>query len=135
MNWKTITTDPLVEKSLWNPHHVNFIRCFKFNVSNDSIDCRIKNLCLDLIKKKLEKANVDISRCLGRPDDLRKFLKAMLLFDKELAHLSILNMSHRTHGMATRSTVKTHPIYYPEWALSIGEWKSTYFYSIKGFFF
>jgi hypothetical protein len=101
------------DKQLWEPHAKNIWNRFEFNKPDlENIDLlkRIKKIPLVTLKRFLMR--IDLSRCIEKLDFQRMMLSKLLFQKKSLSNRSLR-------------------VYYPEWALKIGVFKASYFYSVK----
>ena len=107
--WRRIETNN--DGVEWNVHLIKFWSSFSQNVPDSFLllDRINNNMSLTLIKRALSR--IDTTRCVEKID-YQRMLIARLLFNE--------------HGPK-----RDGKVYYPEWALRIGQHKASFFHAIK----
>ena len=106
--WRSIETNN--EGIEWNVHLVKFWSSFSQNVPTSLLILdRINNLSLTLVKRALFR--VDTTRCVEKREYQRMLIARLLFYD--------------------RGPKRGGRIFYPEWALRIGQYKASLFHAMK----
>ena len=106
--WRRIETNN--DGVEWNVHLIKFWSSFNQNVPTSYLLLdRINNLSLTLVKRALFR--VDTSRCVEKREYQRMLIARLLFHD--------------------RGPKRGRRVFYPEWALRVGQHKATLFHAMK----
>jgi len=110
--WREILLSSYADTKLWSRLYRDYTSNFRANVTTLSILDRVKAVAAGNLRRYLSMKNVDTSRCV-EIGDFRAMLIAVLVFG-------------RRPNIASRSL-----LYYPEWTLSLLEWRASFYHARK----
>ena len=120
-SWSRTVRDPGADRRLWRSLWTSVIESCRRadvvkNVPTESTGSRVRMLSAAALRRALADNHVDTSRCVEM-NDYRAMLLANIVFGA------------RRSGSAPVDR-RRNLIFYPEWALRLGDWKASYFHLI-----